>query len=47
MIGEKHKLNEGGRRFQREGAIMAKDLDMTMVVLAYPWSVEDEGIILV
>src|SRR6218665_1827902 len=24
---------EGGRRFQREGAIMAKDLDMAMVVL--------------
>jgi len=25
---------EGGRRFQREGAITAKDLDMAMVVLA-------------
>src|SRR6218665_1957036 len=25
---------EGGRRFQREGAITAKDLDMDMVVLA-------------
>ena len=24
---------EGGRRFQREGAIRAKDLDMAMVVL--------------
>ena len=41
---------EGGRRFQREGARTAKDLDMAMVVLvsgtkapACPWSVEDEG----
>ena len=41
---------EGGRRFQREGAITAKDLDMAMVVLVrgtkssrYPWSIEDEG----
>ena len=24
---------DGGRRFQREGAITAKDLDMAMVVL--------------
>ena len=41
---------EGGRRFQIEGPIRAKDLDMAMVVLvrgtkapACPWSVEDEG----
>jgi len=34
MIGEKHELKpEGGRRFQREGPITEKDLDMAMVVL--------------
>ena len=26
---------EGGRRFQREGAITAKDLDMAMVMAGY------------
>jgi len=41
---------EGGRRFQREEAITAKDLDMAMVVLVrgtkisrLSRSVEDEG----
>ena len=42
----------GGRRFQREGTITAKDLDMAMVVLvrgttssrlSMAWSVEHEG----
>src|SRR6218665_231532 len=35
MIGEKHELKVElrGRRFQREGPITAKDLDMAMVVL--------------
>jgi len=31
MIGEKDEL-KGGRRFQREGAITAKDLDMAIVL---------------
>jgi len=45
-------LAEGGRRFQREGPIMEKDLDMAVVVLvrghrapACPGSVEDEGMV--
>jgi len=30
---EREARAEGGRRFQREGAITEKDLDMTMVVV--------------
>ena len=33
MDDRKEARAEGGRRFQREGAITAKDLDMAMVVL--------------
>ena len=34
MDDKREARAEGGRRFQREGAITAKDLDMAMVVLA-------------
>ena len=33
MDDKREARGEGGRRFQREGAIAAKDLDMAMVVL--------------
>ena len=33
MDNKREARAEGGRRFQREGAITAKDLDMAMVVL--------------
>ena len=33
MDDRREERAEGGRRFQREGAITAKDLDMAMVVL--------------
>ena len=50
MDDKREARAEGGRRFQREGPITEKDLDMAMVVLVrgtksspFPGSVEDEA----